>query len=131
MRYLVILIFAVAVVALAFRQAPDLPGTNFDESFLPKASSVKYIAAGNDASVAGLFWIKGLTELGESYLSGKEYAYLSHVANLCTELDALLLCQWCHLYGFQGHHGLYRFEARFATLPGTVEDCCSLCPALV
>ena len=89
MRYLVILIFAVAVVALAFRQAPDLPGTNFDESFLPKANYVKYVAAGNDASVAGLFWIKGLTELGDSFLSGKEYAYLSHVANLCTELDSL------------------------------------------
>ena len=99
MRYLVLLIFAVAVVALAFRQAPDLPGTNFDESFLPKASSVKYIAAGNDASVAGLFWIKGLTELGESYLSGKEYAYLSHVANLCTELDSLFYTPYYFVSG--------------------------------
>lgn len=99
MRYLVVLIFAVAVVALAFRQAPDLPGTNFDESFLPKASSVKYIAAGNDASVAGLFWIKGLTELGESYLTGKEYAYLNHVGNLCTELDSLFFTPYYFISG--------------------------------
>jgi hypothetical protein len=56
---------------------------------LPKASSVKYLAAGNDASFAGLLWIKGLTSLGESFLSGKEYDHLSHVANLCTELDSL------------------------------------------
>ena len=89
MRFLVPIILAVAVIAAAFHFAKPLPGTNFDESFLPKASSVKYIAAGNDATVAGLFWIKGLTELGESYLTGKEYAYLSHVANLCTELDSL------------------------------------------
>ena len=99
MRYLVVLIFAVAVVALAFRQAPDLPGTNFDESFLPKASSVKYVAAGNDASVAGLFWIKGLTELGESYLTGKEYAYLNHVGNLCTELDSLFFTPYYFISG--------------------------------
>jgi hypothetical protein len=39
--------------------------------------------------VAGLFWIKGLTELGESYLTGKEYAYLGHVAELSTSLDSL------------------------------------------
>ena len=89
MRYLICLVLAIAVVAFAFHCAKPLPGTNFDESFLPKAEYVKYVAAGNDASVAGLFWIKGLTELGDSFLSGKEYAYLSHVANLCTELDSL------------------------------------------
>lgn len=89
MRFLACIIFAIAVIAAAFHFAKPLPGTNFDESFLPKASSVKFIAVGNDASVAGLFWIKGLTELGESYLSGREYGYLGHVANLSTELDSL------------------------------------------
>lgn len=89
MRFLACIVFAIAVIAAAFHFAKPLPSTNFDESFLPKASSVKFIAVGNDASVAGLFWIKALTELGESYLYGKEYAYLSHVANLCTELDSL------------------------------------------
>ena len=89
MRFLAVILFAIAVIALAFHFAKPLPGTNFDESFLPKASSVRYVAAGHDASVAGLFWIKGLTELGESYLSGKEYAYLGHVAELSTSLDSL------------------------------------------
>lgn len=89
MRFLAIIIVAVALIAAAFQFAKPLPSTNFDESFLPKASSVRYVAAGHDASVAGLFWIKGLTELGESYLTGKEYAYLGHVANLSTELDSL------------------------------------------
>ena len=89
MRYILSFIVAVAVIALAFHYAKPLPGTNFDESFLPKASSVRYVAAGHDASVAGLFWIKGLTELGESYLTGKEYAYLGHVAELSTSLDSL------------------------------------------
>ena len=89
MRFLVPIILAVAVIALAFNFAKPLPSTNFDESFLPKASSVRYVAAGHDASVAGLFWIKGLTELGESYLTGKEYAYLGHVADLSTSLDSL------------------------------------------
>lgn len=88
-RFIAVIAVAVALVAVAFRMAKPLPGTNFDESFLPKASSVRYVAAGHDASVAGLFWIKGLTELGESFLTGKEYAYLGHVANLCTELDSL------------------------------------------
>jgi hypothetical protein len=89
MRFLVAIITAIAIIALAFHYAKPLPGTNFDESFLPKASSVRYVAAGHDASVAGLFWIKGLTELGESYLTGKEYAYLGHVAELSTSLDSL------------------------------------------
>ncbi len=89
MRFLVPIVLAVAVIALAFNLAKPLPSTNFDESFLPKASSVRYVAAGHDASVAGLFWIKGLTELGESYLTGKEYAYLGHVAELSTSLDSL------------------------------------------
>ena len=89
MRFLAVIITAIAIIALAFHYAKPLPGTNFDESFLPKASSVRYVAAGHDASVAGLFWIKGLTELGESYLTGKEYAYLGHVAELSTSLDSL------------------------------------------
>ena len=89
MRFLACILFAITVIAVAFHFAKPLPSTNFDESFLPKVSSVKYIAAGNNASVAGLFWIKGLTELGDSFLSGKEYNYLSHVANICTELDSL------------------------------------------
>jgi len=88
-RFVAVLVVAVAIVVAAFHFAKPLPSTNFDETFLPKASSVRYVAAGHDASVAGLFWIKGLTELGESFLSGKEYAYLGHVANLCTELDSL------------------------------------------
>ena len=89
MRFLAVIIVAIATVAAAFHFAKPLPGTNFDESFLPKASTVHYVAAGHDASVAGLFWIKGLTELGESYLTGKEYAYLGHVAELSTSLDSL------------------------------------------
>ena len=89
MRFLAVIIVAIAVIAAAFHFAKPLPGTNFDESFLPKASTVHYVAAGHDASVAGLFWIKGLTELGESYLTGKEYAYLGHVAELSTSLDSL------------------------------------------
>lgn len=89
MRFLAAIIVAIAVIAAAFHFAKPLPGTNFDESFLPKASTVHYVAAGHDASVAGLFWIKGLTELGESYLTGKEYAYLGHVAELSTSLDSL------------------------------------------
>ena len=89
MRFLAAIIVAIAVIAVAFHFAKPLPGTNFDESFLPKASTVHYVAAGHDVSVAGLFWIKGLTELGESYLTGKEYAYLGHVAELSTSLDSL------------------------------------------
>ena len=89
MRFLAAIITSIAIIALAFHYAKPLPGTNFDESFLPKASSVRYVAAGHDASVAGLFWIKGLTELGESYLTGREYAYLGHVAELSTSLDSL------------------------------------------
>ena len=89
MRFVACIVLAVAVIALAFNLAKPLPNAHFDESFLPKASYVKYVAAGNDASVAGLLWIKGLTDLGESFLSSKEYNHLSHVANLCTELDSL------------------------------------------
>ena len=99
MRFLAAIIFSIAIIAVAFHYAKPLPGTNFDESFLPKASSVRYVAAGHDASVAGLFWIKGLTELGESYLTGKEYAYLGHVAELSTSLDSLFFTPYYFVGG--------------------------------
>lgn len=89
MRYLVTLILSVLVIVVAFHFAKPLPNIQFDESFMPKANYVRYIAAGNNSSVAGLFWIKALTNLGESYLSGTEYAYLGHLADLCTDLDSL------------------------------------------
>lgn len=98
-RYIAVFLVAVAIVAAAFHFAKPLPSTNFDESFLPKASSVRYVAAGHDASVAGLFWIKGLTELGESYLTGKEYGYLGHVGDLCTELDSLFYTPYYFIGG--------------------------------
>ena len=99
MRFLAAIIVSIAIIAAAFHYAKPLPGTNFDESFLPKASSVRYVAAGHDASVAGLFWIKGLTELGESYLTGKEYAYLGHVAELSTSLDSLFFTPYYFVGG--------------------------------
>lgn len=89
MRYLVTLILSVLVIAVAFYFAKPLPNTQFDESFMPKANYVRYIAAGNNSTVAGLFWIKALTNLGESYFTGTEFAYLGHIADLCTELDSL------------------------------------------
>ena len=46
MRYILSFIVAVAVIALAFHYAKPLPGTNFDESFLPKASSVRLLLQG-------------------------------------------------------------------------------------
>ena len=99
MRFLAAIFLSIAVIAVAFHFAKPLPGTNFDESFLPKASTVHYVAAGHDASVAGLFWIKGLTELGESYLTGKEYAYLGHVAELSTSLDSLFFTPYYFVGG--------------------------------
>ena len=89
MRYLVTLILSVLVIVAAFHFAKPLPNTQFDESFMPKANYVRYIAAGNNSAVAGLFWIKALTNLGESYLTGTEFAYLGHIADLCTDLDSL------------------------------------------
>ena len=89
MRYLVTLILSILAIVVAFHYARPLPNTQFDESFIPKANYVRYVAAGNNSSVAGLFWIKALTNLGESYLTGTEFAYLGHIADLCTDLDSM------------------------------------------
>ncbi|MCK9182269.1 MAG: hypothetical protein M0P13_05250 [Fibrobacteraceae bacterium] len=89
MRYLVCILFSVAVIAFAFHYTKPLPNLNTKEEFLPKANYVRYIAAGNEVTVSGLFWIRGLIDLGESYLSGNEFTYLAHVGNLSTELDSL------------------------------------------
>ena len=98
MRYLVTLILSILVIVVAFHFARPLPNAHFDESFLPKANYVRYIAAGNNSSVAGLFWIKALTSLGESYLTGTEFAYLGHLADLCTDLDSLFYTPY-HVVG--------------------------------
>lgn len=89
MRYLVTIALAVALIVAAFRCMAPLPDTDYDEAFLPKASAVQYMALGNNSSVAGLFWIMGLTELGNSYFTGKEYKYLANVAEISTTLDSL------------------------------------------
>ena len=99
LRFLACIVFSVALIVVAFNFAKPLPDTHADESFMPKASTVKYLAAGNDATFAGLLWIKSLTALGESYLSGKEYAYLGHMANLCTELDSLFYTPYYFVSG--------------------------------
>lgn len=88
-RHIAVLVLAIALVVAAFKFSKPLPDTNFDEAFLPKVSSVRYLAAGNEATAAGLFWIMGLTDLGDSYLTGREYGYLSHVADISTSLDSL------------------------------------------
>lgn len=89
MKFLAALVIAIGIVVAAFHYSKPLPDTDFDEAFLPKASSVQYMALGHNSAVAGLFWISGLTDLGNSYYTGKEYAYLSHVADISTTLDSL------------------------------------------
>lgn len=89
MRHLVCIILSCALISFAFHFAKPLPQLPQREEFLPKANYVKAIAAGHNLSVAGLFWVRGLIDLGDSYLTGKSYAWLSHVGNLSTELDSL------------------------------------------
>lgn len=89
LRYPIIILVAIALIALAFRSWAPLLDTRTDESFLPKPEYVKIISAGHNVTASGLFWIKGLVDLGESYLSGQEYAYLGHVGELATSLDSL------------------------------------------
>lgn len=88
MRFLACLSLAVALVVLAFHYAKPLPSKAFDESFLPKASVVRYLVAGHNETAAGLFWIQALTNLGEKVLEGNSYDYLSHVADVSTQLDS-------------------------------------------
>lgn len=84
-----VILAAILLVALSFKFLKPLPDTGTDTSFLPKPQYVKILSAGHNATAAGLFWIKGLIGLGDSYLTGKEYAYLGHVGELSTSLDSL------------------------------------------
>ncbi len=87
--YPIIILAAILVIALAFKFLKPLPDTGTDTSFLPKPQYVKILSAGHHATASGLFWIKGLIDLGDSYLTGKEYDYLGHVGELATSLDSL------------------------------------------
>lgn len=91
MRFIhpLIIFLAICLIALAFKFLQPLPNTGTDTSFLPKPQYVKILSAGHHATASGLFWIKGLIGLGDSYLTGKEYAYLGHVGELATSLDSL------------------------------------------
>ena len=87
--YILSILLAVALVAVAFHFAKPLPKLPQKEEFLPKANYAKAIAMGHNVTAAGLFWIGGVIDLGESYLYGNTYAWLSHVGNLATELESL------------------------------------------
>lgn len=89
MRHFVCVILSCALIAFAFHFAKPLPQLPQREEFLPKANYAKAIAVGHNMTAAGLFWIRGLIDLGDSYLTGSSYAWLSHVGNLSTELDSL------------------------------------------
>lgn len=89
MRHVIYIILSVAVIAFAFHFAKPLENLPQKEEFLPKANYAKAIAVGHNVTAAGLFWINGLIDLGDSYISGQSYAWLSHVGNLSTELDSL------------------------------------------
>ena len=89
MRHLVCILLSCAIVALAFHYAEPLPKLPQKEEFLPKAEYAKALAMGHNVTASGLFWISGIIDLGESYLYGTSYAWLSHVGNLSTELDSL------------------------------------------
>ena len=89
----------VAIIATAFHFSKPLPDIKTDESFLPKAEYVKTLSLGQNSAVAGLFWIQGLTALGNSYLFGEEYDYLGHIGNLSTSLDSLFYTPYYFIGG--------------------------------
>jgi hypothetical protein len=89
MRYPLILTGAIILIVLAFHFSKPLPDVGTDEKFLPKANYVRYLSAGHEITAAGLFWVRGLIDLGDSYLTGHEYSYLGHVGELSTQLDSL------------------------------------------
>ncbi|NLG39692.1 MAG: hypothetical protein GX545_07205 [Fibrobacter sp.] len=89
MRFIISILISVVIIATAYLFSKPLPDTGLDESFLPKAEYVRYLSAGHEVTASGLFWIRGLIDLGGSYLSGEEYAYLGHVGELATQLDSL------------------------------------------
>ncbi len=89
MRHVIFILLSVVIIAFAFHFAKPLPSLPQKEEFLPKANYAKAIAVGHNVTAAGLFWISGIIDLGDSYLSGQSYSWLSHVGNLSTELDSL------------------------------------------
>lgn len=99
MRFLFSIAISIALIATAFLFSKPLPDTGLNESFLPKANYVRYISVGHDVTASGLFWISGLIDLGGSYLSGKEYAYLGHVGELSTQLDSLFYTPYYFIGG--------------------------------
>lgn len=88
-RFAAIILLAIGIIALAFHFWAPLEEPKTDESFLPKPEYVKVLSAGHNVTASGIFWIRGLIDLGGSYLTGQEYAYLGHVGELATSLDSL------------------------------------------
>ena len=89
MRYIVCILLSCLIIAGAFHFAKPLPQLPQKEEFLPKANYAKAFAMGHNVTAAGLFWIRGVIDLGESYITGNSYSWLSHIGNLSTQLDSL------------------------------------------
>lgn len=86
---LLTLILAIALVVLAFRQAPPAPRETLEDSFVPRTEAVQWMSLGHRSTAASLFWINGLISYGESFFTGKSYRWITHLADASTRLDTL------------------------------------------
>ncbi len=97
--YPILLAISIALVALSFCYLAPLPDVDTDESFLPKPEYVRFLSIGENVTASSLFWIKGLISLGDSYLTGREYAYLGSIGELSTSLDSLFYTPYYFIGG--------------------------------
>ena len=80
---------ALLLVVIAYRQAPEAPEVLDEESFLPRTEAVQWMALGHRSTAASLLWINGLVAYGEGLLTGKDFRWITHLADASTRLDSL------------------------------------------
>jgi len=86
---LTLFVTALALTALAFRSAPQAPSVLDETSFLPRTEAVQWMSLGHRSTAASLFWINGILAYGESFFTGQEYRWITHLADASTRLDTL------------------------------------------
>lgn len=89
LKPLLFLLPALALIMLAYRQAPEAPKVLDEESFIPRTEAVQWMSLGHRSTAASLLWINGLITYGDALLTGKSFRWITHLADASTRLDTL------------------------------------------
>jgi hypothetical protein len=77
------------LVALGFRNSPTLEEPKDPVLYIPETRVVKLLSLGQNNAVASVLWVRGILDYSDAMFGGKDFSWVSHLADAATSLDSL------------------------------------------